>query len=175
MNSAKFSRSLGWFSIALGAVEMFAPRRLARSIGVGEQHEGLIRMLGARELASGMGILARPKPAGFMWSRVAGDVMDLSLLGAALAGHDSRPAAFRQFRDADRRRLIGAIVAVAGVTIADLLTSIALSRRPRVEPSWRYTPVGGRAGIAVPATGQLPAAARSPGESSYVSTDLSHN
>lgn len=147
MNSAQFSRSLGWFSIGLGLVELLAPRKLARGIGVGEEHERAIRLLGARELGSGLGILARPKPTVFMWSRVAGDVMDLSLLGVALRRQDSQPAAFREFRDDQRRRLTFAIAAVAGVTVLDILTSTALSRRPRIDPSWRYTPAGGRAGI----------------------------
>lgn len=150
MNAAQFSRGLGWFSIGLGLVELLAPRKLARAIGVDDHHENILRMLGAREIASGIGIIGRPKPTGFMWSRVAGDAMDLSLLGAALAQHDGRPAAFKQFRDTERRRLTIAMAAVAGITVLDLLVSLRLSQRPKADPSWRYTPAGGRAGLRRP-------------------------
>lgn len=160
MNVSSLSRGLGWFSIGLGAAELFAPRRLARAVGVGEENETLIRLLGARELASGLGILARPKPTGFMWSRVAGDIMDIGLLGTALAHHDSQPAAFRAYRDQQRQRLIGAIAAVAGVTILDVFASVALSRPPHIDPRWRYTPPGGRAGIRQPETLHSSASAR---------------
>ncbi len=147
MNSISLSRNLGWFSIGLGLVELIAPRSLARTVGVGEENENLIRLLGARELAAGAGLLARPKPTMHMWSRVVGDIMDLALLGAALARHDSRPAAFRGFRDDQRRRTVGAFAAVAAVTAVDIAVSVALTRPHRVDPSWRYTPAGGRAGI----------------------------
>lgn len=147
MNSISLSRNLGWFSIGLGLVELLTPRSFARSIGVAEENQNLIRLLGARELAAGAGLLARPKPTSHMWSRVLGDVMDLALLGKALARHDSQPAAFRGFRDDARRRTAGAFVAVAAVTAVDVAVSLALTRPPRVEPAWRYTPTGGRAGI----------------------------
>ena len=147
MNAIHLSRNLGWFSIGLGLVELLAPRPLARAIGVNEEHENLLRLLGARELAAGAGLLARPKPTSHMWSRVVGDLMDLGLLGRALARHDPRPAAFHSYRDDQRRRLVVAFSAVAAVTVVDLLVSIALTRPQRVDPSWRYTPAGGRAGI----------------------------
>ncbi len=148
MNAISLSRNLGWFSIGLGLVELLAPRPLARAIGVGEENENLIRLLGARELAAGGGLLARPKPTMHMWSRVVGDIMDLALLGTALARHDSQPAAFRSFRDDQRRRTVGAFAAVAAVTAIDVAVSVALTRPRHVDPSWRYTPAGGRAGIA---------------------------
>jgi hypothetical protein len=147
MKAIPLSRNLGWFSIGLGLVELLAPRSLARRIGVHEQNENLIRLLGARELAAGAGLLARPKPTMSMWSRVVGDLMDLALLGTALARHDSQPAALRHFGGDQRRRTLGALTAVAAVTVVDLAVSLALSRPQRVEPQWRYTPAGGRSGL----------------------------
>lgn len=147
MNAISLSRNLGWFSIGLGLVELLAPRPLARAIGVGEENDNLIRLLGARELAAGAGLLARPKPTMSMWSRVVGDFMDLALLGAALNRHDPRPAAFRDSRDEQHRRLVGAFTAVAAVTAVDIAVSVALTRPQRIDPSWRYTPAGGRAGL----------------------------
>src|SRR4051812_15939548 len=150
MNAAQFSRSLGWFSIGLGATELFAPRFLARSIGVSDDHDRLIRVLGLREISSGLGLLARPRPTGFAWSRVAGDIMDLSLLGAAYTRLGSQPMSVSRSHHDDRRRLTFAIAAVLGVTAVDVMASIRLTRKPTSDPSWRYTPAGGRAGIRRP-------------------------
>ena len=78
----KFALGLGLFSIGLGLAEIFMPREVARLIGV-RNRPAVFMALGARELLSGVGILAQRRPAGWLWSRVAGDVMDLSLLGVA--------------------------------------------------------------------------------------------
>src|SRR5215217_6046530 len=104
MNAAQFSRGLGWFSIGLGLTELLSPRRVARLIGVSDDHDRLIRVLGAREIASGLGLLARPKPMGFAWSRVAGDIMDLSLLSAALTRISQQPMSVSRSINDDRRR-----------------------------------------------------------------------
>src|SRR4051794_41878850 len=40
-----------------------------------------MRLMGIRELTQGTGILTRPRPTMWLWSRVAGDAVDLSLLG----------------------------------------------------------------------------------------------
>lgn len=114
----KFSQALGWFSIALGTVEIVAPRTLSWLIGTRDRPL-FLRLLGARELASGIGILSNPiSPAG-AWSRVAGDAMDLSLLGLALASANGT-----------RARIAAATAAVAGVTAADAICARELSRGP---------------------------------------------
>src|SRR3954468_16603425 len=75
------TQSLGWFSVALGAAELFAPQAVARAIGIDqEEHTTLLRSYGVRELAAGVGILARPKPTYWMWNRVIGDTIDLASL-----------------------------------------------------------------------------------------------
>jgi uncharacterized membrane protein len=112
MNSKQLAQGLGWFSIGLGVAEVVAPRRLSRLIGVRKTHNGLIRMLGLREIASGIGILSRQRPAGFLWSRVGGDAMDLALLGTAFASPK-----------ANRGRLTAATVAVAGVAALDVISA----------------------------------------------------
>ena len=150
MNAAQFSRSLGWFSVGLGLTELIAPRPLARLIGVNEDHDRLIRALGAREIVSGLGLLARPKPAGFAWSRVGGDIMDLSLLGAALMQSRSQPLSVSRSLDDDRRRLTATICVVAAVTLVDVITSVRLTQPPKSDPRWRYTPPGGRSGLRRP-------------------------
>jgi uncharacterized membrane protein len=76
---------LGWFSVGLGLAEALAPRSVARLIGVHEEdNETLLRALGARELASGIAILTMERPTTAVMSRVAGDMMDLALLGTAM-------------------------------------------------------------------------------------------
>ena len=150
MNAAQFSRSLGWFSISLGLAELISPRRLAHAIGVSENHDRLIRALGAREIASGLGLLAQPKPTYFAWSRVAGDIMDLSLLGAACSRVRSQPLSVSRSNDDDRRRLTIAMAVVGAVAAVDFLTSVRLTKKPKTDPKWRYQPPGGRGGLRRP-------------------------
>jgi uncharacterized membrane protein len=110
------ANALGWFSIGLGLAEVAAPRGLARLIGV-RNRPVLMRILGAREIVSGIGILARPRPTRWLWARVAGDAVDLALLAGAF-----------NTRKTKRERVGGAIAAVAGVTALDVLLSRRLSR-----------------------------------------------
>jgi uncharacterized membrane protein len=109
--------SLGWFSLALGLAELAAPREVARLIGVpdDESHQQTLRACGLREIATGAGILLNPsRPTGWVWARVAGDVMDLALLGGALRSPRS-----------DRERVMRTAAAVAGVTLLDVAASQA--------------------------------------------------
>ena len=109
------AKGLGWFSLALGVTEMAMPRALARAIGIRPQPL-LLPALGLREVVSGVGILAQDQPAGWVWSRVAGDAMDLALLWAAGASEDVEENRFRT-----------AVGAVAGVAALDLLCALSLS------------------------------------------------
>jgi uncharacterized membrane protein len=123
--SEQLANALGWFSIGLGLMELAAPSQTARLIGIDDSktNRAILRAFGARELAAGVGILStRRRPAGWMWARVAGDALDLAALGTALNSDES-----------DKRRLGGAIAAVAGVTALDVLTSTRLSRETRAE------------------------------------------
>jgi hypothetical protein len=100
---------LGLFSRGLGLAEVLAPREMARRTGV--HYPGLIRAYGLREIASGLGILADRRPAEWLWSRVAGDALDLATLGAAYAEGNAE----------DRRNAALAAAAVLGVTVLDLM------------------------------------------------------
>jgi uncharacterized membrane protein len=103
---------LGWFSIALGAAELLAPRSLDRAVGA-SSHPSLTRFCGLREIAAGVGLLTQADPAPWLWARVAGDAMDLALLGMAMPDAD----------DDERARLAGATLAVAGVTALDVFAA----------------------------------------------------
>lgn len=114
-------KALGWLSIGLGLAQLLAPRQVSRAIGIGDSLNTM-RALGARELTSGIGILAQRRPAGWLWSRVAGDAMDLALLGNAAR----KPGV-------QRNRLNFATAAVVGVAVLDLLVSAQEGRREAVE------------------------------------------
>jgi hypothetical protein len=106
---------LGWFSIALGAAELIAPRALARTLGM-QGSESILQAYGLREIASGIGILASDNPAPWLWGRVAGDALDIATLSTGLSGDNPQ-----------RDNLVMAIFAVAGVTALDLYCAQALS------------------------------------------------
>jgi uncharacterized membrane protein len=114
------SRGLGWFSIGLGLAQIGAPRTLARLIGVNDDDETRNTMfaIGLREITSGIGILSRPRSAGWVWTRVGGDLMDLALLGKAMTSEEN-----------ERGRLAATTAAVAGVTVLDFRTGQQLSKR----------------------------------------------
>lgn len=108
--------ALGWFSIGLGLAELLMPRRVSRAVGV-PHRPALMRTMGARELAAGVGILRNRQQPAWLWSRVAGDVMDMALLGAAARSPQ-----------AQRQRIACALAAVAGVAVADVAASMQQQR-----------------------------------------------
>jgi uncharacterized membrane protein len=113
------ARGLGWFSIGLGLAQIGAPHALARLIGVNDDDETKNTMfaIGLREITSGLGILSQPRPTGWVWSRVGGDLMDLALLSRAMGSDRS-----------DRSRVAATTAAVLGVTVVDFMTGQQLSR-----------------------------------------------
>jgi uncharacterized membrane protein len=117
------ARGLGWFSLALGVAQVSAPSAVNRLIGV--RDTPLARTLqytvGVRELAVGAGILTRRRPVFWLWSRVAGDAMDLALLSTALRA--------KRVKRKARRRTAAAIAAVSGIAALDIIESVRLSRR----------------------------------------------
>ncbi|WP_235919324.1 hypothetical protein [Aureimonas psammosilenae] len=114
---ASVVKGLGWFSIALGVVELVAPRKLHRALGLGH-HEAMTRGFGLREIAAGVGILATRDPTPAVWSRVAGDALDLASLAPTL--RRSNP---------HRAVAAGAFANVVAITVLDIACALALSRR----------------------------------------------
>jgi uncharacterized membrane protein len=116
-NAEQLARFLGWFSIGLGIAEIVAPRQLAEMIGV-ENKPGVFRLMGVREIGSGIAILSQEQPAGAVWSRVAGDMLDLALLGSQLDSDNP-----------ERQKTLAATMSVLGVTAVDLYTAKSLSQQ----------------------------------------------
>ncbi len=115
----RLAKGLGWFSIGLGVPQVLAPGRVNRLVGVEDSRRNrtIMRAMGVRELAGAPGILDRPRPGGFLFARVAGDALDLALLGAALRAKGSV-----------RSRVAAATAAVAGVAVLDVIASARTSR-----------------------------------------------
>jgi hypothetical protein len=106
---APLATFLGLFSLGLGFWELLAPRDVAHRTGT--PYPALIRGYGLREIAAGVMILARRGPALGLWSRVAGDAVDLGTLAAA----------YREGTDAQKRKALEAAAAVLGVTALDVI------------------------------------------------------
>jgi len=113
-------RALGWLSLTLAGPPLAAADRLCAELGVGtgKRQRTTARIVGVRELAAAAGLLGRPHPA-WLWARVAGDGMDLTVLARALRNHDGRAL----------RRTVAATVAVAGITAVDLIAALTRSKR----------------------------------------------
>jgi uncharacterized membrane protein len=122
---------LGWFSIGLGLSQVMAPRVMSRLVGIDDdsKNAALMRALGIRELTSGVGILSQRHPTGWVWSRVAGDMMDLAMLGRAMSSSEN-----------SRGRTAFATAAVLGVTALDVLAGQQLKNSPNVAVAPRQEP-----------------------------------
>lgn len=119
MATERIARGLGWFSIGLGLAEILAPRTLGRFLGV-RNGAVLFRVMGLREIASGIGILTHRRSSDWLWVRVGGDIIDLALLGRAFNTEGARPV-----------NIAVAMAAVAGVTALDVRCARELSRDGR--------------------------------------------
>lgn len=113
------SKSLGLYSLGMGLAELAAPSMLAKAIGIVPDFSTRLtmRLFGARELAHGIGILVKPKQPIPVWSRVVGDAIDLAFLAWAFKSKRTHT-----------ERLVGAMVAVLGVTVLDAVTGAKLQK-----------------------------------------------
>lgn len=122
--SDRMARALGWYSIGLGLTELFAAKRITRALGM-EGKEALVRAYGVRELGHGIVSLSPDKHLG-LWSRVAGDGLDIATLMTAMR-HDN-----------PKRDNVGiALAVVLGVTLLDIIGAqgtTARHSRPRGRP-----------------------------------------
>ncbi len=108
------AQALGWLSVALGVMEIAAPQVLAQALGIKADRSTrrILLACGVRELCAGAGVLLSDKKAAWLWSRAAGDVVDLALLAAAPA-----------LKNADKTRTAAAITAIAAIAACDVWTA----------------------------------------------------
>jgi len=113
---------LGVFSIGLGLAQVLAPEGMSKICGVkdAEANRPVMRALGMREISHGIAILSRQQPEKAVWSRVAGDALDLALLGKVMANPEN-----------SRGRALFATANVLAVTALDVIAARQLSRQPR--------------------------------------------
>jgi hypothetical protein len=118
MNDIQMSKGLGLLSLAIGGAELFAGRRLTRALGLPVPSAFVKFVLGPREIVNGFVAMAHPDKAGPIGTRIAGDALDLAILGTALL-------------PVNRKRNLAALatIAVVGVTILDMAAATALARR----------------------------------------------
>lgn len=127
MNSERLSWALGWASLGIGLTELTFPERICRVLGV-PKRSGLLRACGLRGVASGLGLLLQPHRRQWAWARVAGDVLDVTLLAMTF------------WRPRANKTGLGALIAgAAGLTLVDIYAvakrSPPLLRSPSAEPS----------------------------------------
>lgn len=114
------ARGMGLLGLSAGLPSIAAPDAVARLVGLRDDSTSrtILTAVGLRETALGLGILSQPRFAGWMWMRVAGDAMDLAVLGSSLAASTKR-----------QRNQVAAITAgVVGITAIDTWAAIRLSR-----------------------------------------------
>jgi hypothetical protein len=122
----RVAKFLGVFSFGLGAAQLAAPDRVNELIGVKDtpKTRTIQRVVGMQELPAAQGIVAFSPPTPVLWTRVAGDILHLGLLGKALDNKRN-----------DRTKLLRAIGAVACIGLIDALVSARYQSRWPKEPT----------------------------------------
>ena len=115
MNAKSVSLGLGLFSLALGAAELLASRRIAERLSV-PGGAGTVKAYGVREVVAGVGLVQAPAHSARVWNRVMGDLVDLGTLAMSAR------------RSPRERAVWGAIGFVALATALDVWTAQALDR-----------------------------------------------
>lgn len=111
-------KGLGAASLGLGLTELLAPRKVAALTGVDDTSRSrpVLRALGLRECGHAAALLFGPNK--LVWTRVAGDALDLGLLLAGLANG----------RRGNRGRGAVSAVALVGIAGADLYAALRTTR-----------------------------------------------
>ncbi len=113
---------IAWFSVALGVTQIVAPDALARLIGMrpSATTRNTMRAIGVREITTGFGLLSNAKSSPWLWTRLAGDMVDLSLIGTGVGR-----------RADDRTRAARTALAMGGVAALDLYAATRSRRTQR--------------------------------------------
>ena len=95
---------------------LFAPRLVARSLGLKAGTMTVRTLFGLRELVSAYGVLSDPTKPGWLWFRVAGDAFDIAVLKAADRNSNPRQGVVR-----------AALTTVLAITVLDAITGQRLT------------------------------------------------
>lgn len=121
MNLLVAKRALGLASIVAGVVAVAAPDRVSRFLGLRFDQQAM-SAFGAREIASGAGLLSPVKPGPWFWMRAGGDLLDLTALARAIG------------RDNPRKKVAyAAFAAVAAIAVIDIAIAIHATTNRREE------------------------------------------
>jgi hypothetical protein len=110
----EMAKGLGYLSIALGVAELLAPRAVCKAVGVTGM-ESVVRAYGAREIATGVAILASHDPEPWIWGRVAGDMADIATVATGLRQDNPR-----------KDNTVLALAVLTAVTAVDVACASAL-------------------------------------------------
>lgn len=110
----QMAKGLGYFSLALGAAELIAPDAICRAAGL-DGYRGLVRAYGAREVATGLAILASHDATPWVWGRVAGDAIDIATVAAGT-------------KQITKTKTLISLGVLAAVTALDIFCASGLSR-----------------------------------------------
>jgi hypothetical protein len=136
MDANRLSRGLGWWSVGLGVTELVFAERFSQRLGFRGRIDW-VRGHGVREILQGVGLLTQRDPRPWLWGRLAGDMFDLSMMGATLRRPEV-PWAWR----------LAVAVTAVGLTLADALAMrdlgtkrrsdvIGMDLSPAPRESWR--------------------------------------
>ncbi len=119
----RLARALGLVSLTLGLPQVAAPAAVLRAAGLPDDPTAqlLARAVGGRELLSAAGLLTPAPHPSWVWTRVLGDAVDLTVLGRAVRGAEGGA----------RQRRLAATALVAGVTLLDLVAAARARRAGR--------------------------------------------
>jgi len=119
MDYKKIGLGLGYFSLSLGALEVVAPGRLSRFLGLGDSKaaRNTIFAFGLREMLAGGILLRGPAVSANAWNRVLGDAIDAGALGLALRPSSRKGA------------VVGALGFVGAAAAIDWLAARGLDRQ----------------------------------------------
>ena len=121
MDDLKAARALGWASLAIAASEMLGHKVVETELLGLDDHATLMGALGVREAIAGATILSQhaitPTLAAGLWSRVAGDAMDLALMAKGAPNTRNKPG------------YTAATLMVAGITALDVYYAIKIQKQ----------------------------------------------
>lgn len=119
VGDGRLSRALGLFGVGLGLSQILAPRAVARTIGLRDNRRirKLMMAFGIREVTTGLGLISQPRSVALARGRVAGDSMNLALLGQGLTSRRNQ-----------QNRVAAALVAAIGITVLDLIAGKQLGQ-----------------------------------------------